>query len=160
MRQNLPPWWRNVAAWPDSGRYRMLFKRRLQDSNNGPRTYVAPGTRIVGTIMGKGSYVFCGTIEGDCDISGPVTLAEGGRWKGTIKATDIVIAGIVDGDVIGEQRVEIAGTARVTGSLAGHSIAVAEGEIKVKSGAAPVTFQEKRGSEAQAQAPTKIHAHS
>ena len=143
----------------------LKFKRRLQDSSNGPRTYVAPGTRIVGTIMGKGSYVFCGTIEGDCDISGPVTLAEGGRWKGTIKATDIVIAGIVEGDVIGEQRVEIAGTARVTGSLAGHSIAVAEGaiiegDIKVKSGAAPVTFQEKRGSEAQAQAPTKIHAHS
>ena len=143
----------------------LKFKRRHQDSNGGPRTYVAPGTRIVGTIMGKGSYVFCGTIEGDCDISGPVTLAEGGRWKGTIKATDIVIAGNVEGDVIGEQRVEIAGTARVTGSLAGHSIAVAEGaiiegDIKVKSGAAPVTFQEKRGADAHAQEPAKIHARS
>jgi cytoskeletal protein CcmA (bactofilin family) len=143
----------------------LKFKRRLRDSNNGPKTYVAPGTKIVGTIMGKGSYVFCGTIEGDCEISGPVTLAEGGRWKGTIKATDIVIAGTVEGDVVGEQRVEIAGTARVTGSLAGHSIAVAEGaiiegDIKVKSGGAPVTFQEKRGTDAQPQAPVKIHAHS
>jgi cytoskeletal protein CcmA (bactofilin family) len=143
----------------------LKFKRRIQDSNHGPKTYVAPGTRIVGTILGKGSYVFCGTIEGDCDISGPLTLAEGGRWKGTIKATDIVIAGTVEGDVIGEQRVEIAGTARVTGSLAGHSIAVAEGaiiegDIKVKSGTTPATFQEKRGTEAQAQVPTKIHAHS
>ena len=60
---------------------------------------------------------------------------------------------------------EISGTARVTGSLAGHSIAVAEGaiiegDIKVKSGTPPVTFQEKRGTEVQAQVPTKIHAHS
>ncbi len=143
----------------------LKFRRRMQDSNHGPKTYVAPGTRITGTIQGKGSYVFCGTIEGDCDISGPLTLAEGGRWKGTIKATDIVIAGTVEGDVIGEQRVEIAGTARVTGSLAGHSIAVAEGaiiegDIKVKSGTTPVAFQEKRGTEVQVQGPAKIHAHS
>jgi hypothetical protein len=41
------------------------------------------------------------------------------------------------------------GTARITGSLAGNSIAVAEGaiiagEIKVTSGGEPTTFQEKR----------------
>ena len=93
--------------------------------------------------------MFCGTVEGDCDIDGPLTLAEGGRWKGTLKATDIVVAGVVEGDVVAAQRVEILGTARVTGSLAGNSIAVAEGaiiegEIKVTSGAPPTTFQEKR----------------
>ena len=80
---------------------------------------------------------------------GPLTLAEGGHWKGTLKATDIVVAGVVEGDVIAKQRVEILGSARVTGSLSGNSIAVAEGaiiegEIKVTSGAAPTTFQEKR----------------
>ncbi len=51
--------------------------------------------------------------------------------------------------MVARQRVEIAGTARVTGSLSGNSIAVAEGaviegEIRVTSGAQPVTFQEKR----------------
>ena len=126
----------------------LKFKRRIQDSN-GPTTYVAASTKIVGTITGKGAYVFCGTVEGDCDIDGPLTLAEGGRWKGTLKATDIVVAGVVEGDVVAEQRVEILGSARVTGSLAGNSIAVAEGaiiagEIKVTSGAPPTTFQEKR----------------
>jgi cytoskeletal protein CcmA (bactofilin family) len=127
----------------------MLFKRRIQDSTNGPTTYVAASTNIVGTITGKGAYVFCGSVEGDCDIEGPLTLAAGGRWKGILKATDIVVAGVVEGDVIAAQRVEILGTARITGSLAGNSIAVAEGaiiagEIKVTSGATPVTFQEKR----------------
>ena len=116
-----------------------MFKRRIQDSSSGPTTYIAPSTRIVGSISGQGAYVFCGTIEGDCDIDGPLTLADGGKWKGTIKATDIVVAGMVEGDVIARQRVEIAGTARVSGSLSGNSIAVAEGaviegEIKVMSG--------------------------
>ena len=126
----------------------MLFKRRIQDSN-GPTTYVAASTTIVGTITGKGAYVFCGTVEGDCDIEGPLTLADGGRWKGTLKATDIVVAGVVEGDVIAAQRVEILGSARVTGSLAGNSIAVAEGaiiagEIKVMNGSPPTQFLEKR----------------
>jgi len=127
----------------------LKLKRRIQDSTQGPTTYVAASTTIAGTVTGKGAYVFCGNVEGDCDIEGPLTLAAGGRWKGTLKATDIVVAGTVEGDVIAKQRVEILGTARITGSLAGNSIAVAEGaiiagEIKVTSGAVTTTFQEKR----------------
>jgi cytoskeletal protein CcmA (bactofilin family) len=127
----------------------MLFKRRIQDAAQGAPTYIGASTTIVGTITGQGAYVFCGTVEGDCDIDGPLTLAKGGCWRGTMKATDLVVAGTVEGDVVARQRVEIAGTARVTGSLAGNSIAVAEGaiiegEIKVTSGEAPIAFQEKR----------------
>ena len=127
----------------------LKLRRRIQDSGNGPTTYIAASTKVIGTISGKGAFVFCGTVEGDCDIDGPLTLAEGGRWKGTMKATDIVVAGTVEGDVAAKQRVEIAGSARVTGSLSGNSIAVAEGafiegEIKITSGEQPVVFQEKR----------------
>ena len=130
----------------------LKLKRRIQDNANGPTTYVAASTTITGTITGKGAYVFCGTVEGDCDIEGPLTLAAGGRWRGTVKATDIVVAGVVEGDVVAKQRVEILGTARITGSLSGNSIAVAEGaiiagEIKVMNGAVPTTFQEKRAVE-------------
>jgi len=127
----------------------MLFKRRIQDGANGPTTYVAASTTIVGTITGKGAYVFSGEIEGNCEIEGPCTLAAGGKWRGTLKATDLVVAGVVEGDVVAQGKVEILGTARVTGSLSGNSIAVAEGaviegEIRVTSGSAPTTFQEKR----------------
>lgn len=127
------------------------FRRRIGDSASGPTTYIASGSTISGNLRGEGAYVFCGAVDGDCEIKGPVTLAEGGRWKGTLKATDVVIAGTVDGDVIAANRVEIAGTARIAGSLSGASIAVAEGaviegEIKVTSGDAPKRYDEKRGS--------------
>ena len=128
-----------------------MFKRRITDATEGPTTYIAPSAKLVGKIVGRGTYVFCGSMEGDCDVEGPLTLAEGGRWKGTLRATDVIVAGEVDGDVVATERVEVVGTARITGSLCGHSIAVAEGavidgEIKVTSGESPVTFQEKRGS--------------
>jgi len=125
------------------------FKRRIRDSADGAPTYIAPTAKIVGVITGRGFYLCGGTVEGDCDIDGTLTLADGARWKGTIKATDIVIGGTIEGEVIARQRIEIAPTARVTGSLSGKSIAVAEGAIidgpiNVTSGDAPVKFQEKR----------------
>jgi len=126
-----------------------LFRRRIQDSDQGATTYVAQGSTFEGKLVGKGAFVFCGKFAGDCDIDGPVTLAAGGHWTGTLKARDVVIAGTVDGDVIAAQRVEIAGSARITGSLSGHSVAVAEGaviegELRVTSGEQSKRFEEKR----------------
>ena len=126
-----------------------MFKRRILDSATEPATYIAPSTTIVGALSGKGNYVFCGSVEGECDVDGPVTLAEGGEWQGTLCATDVIIAGTVEGDVVARQRVEISGTARITGSLAGNSIAVAEGaiiegDIKVTDGEQPIKFEERR----------------
>lgn len=128
-------------------------KRRILDQNRGPTTFVAANTEITGTIKGQGEYIFCGKVDGDCDIDGPVTLAAGGVWNGTLRGEDLIIAGEVEGDVIAAQRVEVSGTAKITGSLSGSSIAVAEGaiiegEIKVIDGEPPIHFEEKR-TEAQ-----------
>jgi cytoskeletal protein CcmA (bactofilin family) len=124
-------------------------KRRILDHNQGPTTFIGAETEITGTIKGKGAYIFCGTVDGDCSIEGPVTLAAGGIWRGTMRGEDLIIAGEVAGDVIAAQRVEVSGTAKIAGSLSGHSIAVAEGaiiegEIKVTSGDPAVHFEERR----------------
>ena len=129
----------------------MAFRRRIGDSNGRTTTYIAKGTKITGNLSGSGPYVFCGEMHGDCDIDGPLTLADGGHWTGTLKARDVVIAGTVEGDVIASNRVEIAGSARVAGSLSGLSIAVAEGAvieggINVTSGESPFSFEEKRSA--------------
>ncbi|NNC63807.1 MAG: polymer-forming cytoskeletal protein [Gammaproteobacteria bacterium] len=126
-----------------------MFKRRILDSADGAATFIAPTTKITGTLAGKGSYVFCGEMDGNCDIDGPVTLAAGARWKGTLRASDVIVAGRIDGDVIANHRIEVSETAHIAGSLAGRSIAVAEGaviegDIKVTNGSAPQGFKEKR----------------
>jgi cytoskeletal protein CcmA (bactofilin family) len=130
-----------------------LFRRRMQDSTSNSATYIGSAAVFRGQFTGKGAFVFCGDIEGDCDIDGPVTLAAGARWLGTLKAKDVIIAGTVDGDVIAGARVEIAGSAKITGSLTGRSIAIAEGaviegELKVTSGGETLHFEEKREFEA------------
>jgi cytoskeletal protein CcmA (bactofilin family) len=106
-----------------------MMKRNNTESANGAATYVAPGTKIVGNLSGKGAYIFCGEVDGECDIDGPVTIAEGSHWKGSVRATEIKLAGTVEGDVTAKQKVEIAGSARISGSLRGASIVVSEGAV-------------------------------
>lgn len=126
-----------------------MLKRRILDSADSAATYIAPTTKITGKLIGKGTYVFCGELDGECDIDGPITLAEGSKWKGTLRAGDVIVAGRIDGDVIAKHRIEVAETAHIAGSLAGRSIAVAEGaviegDIKVTNGGTPQEFKEKR----------------
>jgi len=125
------------------------FKRRIGDSNAGPATYISTSARFEGTLGGNGAFVVCGEIHGDCDIRGPVTLTKDGRWVGTICADNVILAGTVEGDVIARERVEVGQSARVSGSISGVSIAVAEGaiiegELSVKSGGTATRFSEKR----------------
>jgi cytoskeletal protein CcmA (bactofilin family) len=126
-----------------------LFRRRIGDSTDGPATYIAASARFSGQLSGTGTFVVFGEVEGNCDIRGPVTLASGGRWVGTLHADNVVVAGTVEGDVIAREKVEIGRSARISGSIRGASIAVAEGaiiegDLSVTSGGKATHFTEKR----------------
>jgi cytoskeletal protein CcmA (bactofilin family) len=91
----------------------------------------------------------CGEVEGECSIEGSVTLAKDGYWKGIINAESVIVAGTVDGDIVAKGRVEISDTARITGTVSGEAIAVAEGAVvegvmKTSGKADPHEFVEKR----------------
>ncbi|NIL94838.1 MAG: hypothetical protein GTO71_10485 [Woeseiaceae bacterium] len=123
--------------------------RRLRDKAGGSATLINEGCKIVGTISGTGSYLVNGEIDGDCELDATLTLATGGFWKGTIRATNVIIAGHVEGDIIAEGSVEISGSARITGTVSGEAIAVAEGAVvdgvmKTTGPAEPLEFIEKR----------------
>lgn len=103
--------------------------RRLRDRSSGAVTIISEGCKISGILTGSGNYLINGEIDGDCDLDGTVTLATNGLWKGTIKANDIIVAGHVEGDIIAATKVEITDTARISGTVSGEAIAVAEGAV-------------------------------
>lgn len=123
--------------------------RRLRDRSSGAATLINEGCKITGVIGGNGNFLINGEIDGDCDVSGTVTLAQNGLWKGTIKADSVIISGHVEGDVIAVGKVEITASARIVGTVTGEAIAVAEGAVvegvmKTTGRADPVEFVEKR----------------
>jgi cytoskeletal protein CcmA (bactofilin family) len=127
--------------------------RRLLDRSNGPATLIGAGCRVHGELSGNGDFVICGEVEGNCKLDGTVTLAPGSRWIGVLQARNVVLAGVVEGDVIANGKLEIGQTARITGTVTGEAIAVAEGavvdgSIRTTGSKQPDKFVEKRGKEA------------
>lgn len=124
-------------------------RRRFRDRNAGAPTLINEGCKISGVITGQGDYQVSGEIDGDCEIDGTVTLTRTGYWNGTINASQVVISGHVEGDIIAAGKVEIADSARITGKVTGEAIAVAEGavvegQMKTTGKSEPIGFIEKR----------------
>ncbi len=123
--------------------------RRLRDRSSGPATLINEGCKISGMITGDGEFMVSGSVDGDCDIEGTLTLAANGLWSGTIRAAHVIVAGHVEGDIVASGRVEIADTAKITGTVTGEAIAVAEGAVvegvmKTTGQSDPTEFTEKR----------------
>ena len=126
--------------------------RRLRDAASGPGTLISEGCKIEGYISGNGNFMINGEVEGECKVDGSVTLARDGFWKGSIHADSVIVAGTVDGDISATGQVEISNTAKITGTVAGEAIAVAEGAVvegvmKTTGRQEPQEFVEKRREE-------------
>ena len=124
-------------------------RRRLRDRSSGAPTLINEGCKIDGFINGTSDFLINGEVEGDCDVNGVVTLAGNGIWRGTIRATTVVVSGRVEGDIVATGQVEITASAKIIGTVSGEAIAVAEGAVvegvmKTSGQTAPVEFVEKR----------------
>lgn len=126
-----------------------MRKRRMRDRIGAPATILGPGARLRGALEGAGPFLVAGAVTGDADIEGALTLADGGRWTGTIHADDVILAGEFDGELLARGRIEILATARVRGRVVGHGIAISEGavveaELQSMGEAGVVRFDERR----------------
>jgi cytoskeletal protein CcmA (bactofilin family) len=124
-------------------------KRRLRDSTGGPGTLISEGCEVEGVVRGSGHFMINGKVNGECEVNGMVTLAQGGFWTGVIKAESVIVAGTIDGDIVASGQVEIADTARISGTVTGEAIAVAEGAVvegvmQTTGRSKPHEFTEKR----------------
>lgn len=129
-------------------------QRRLRDRSSGVATLINEGCFVSGSIRGKGDFLVNGEVDGDCDISGSVTLSQNGVWRGTIKAEAIIISGHVEGDIVAAGKVEITASARIIGTVTAEAIAVAEGAVvdgtmSTTGQTDPVKFVEKRTNDGQ-----------
>jgi len=127
-------------------------RRRFADRVSSSPTLIGSGSKFTGDLECASDLMVGGTVRGDGDVRGALTLSEGSRWEGEIRAGNAVIAGEVHGSVSIAEKLELRSTARIRGSLKARTIAVAkgaiiEGDMAVTSGKPVVHFEEKRGTE-------------
>lgn len=123
--------------------------RRIRDQSSGKATLINEGCKISGEVSGDGDFIVNGEVAGDCDINGTVTLARNGFWQGSLQASNVVVAGQIEGDITASGKVEITDTARISGTVTAEAIAVAEGAVvegamKTTGHSEPLEFKEKR----------------
>lgn len=126
-------------------------RRRLLDRIGGTPSLLAGGTRLVGDIETPGALMLGGSVQGDGNVRGELSIGPGAEWIGEVHAVSAVVAGRVAGAISVSARIEIAATAVIRGRVSARSIAMArgatiDGEVVVTSGEPIVEFEEKRGA--------------
>jgi cytoskeletal protein CcmA (bactofilin family) len=83
-------------------------------------TLIAAGTTIRGDVHFTGGLHLEGVIEGSIAAEGAdavLTLSDKGRVVGEVRVSNAVVNGTVNGDIHAAERLELAGTARVSGNV-------------------------------------------
>jgi len=89
---------------------------------------IGRGWVIKGEITGTEPLFIDGCVEGTINMPGElVTLGPNGRVSATISASDVVVRGTVNGEVVASNRLEIRSGADVTGTLAASRLSIEEG---------------------------------
>jgi cytoskeletal protein CcmA (bactofilin family) len=104
---------------------------RQKPTNKAIDTLIGARTRINGDVEFAGGLHLDGNITGNvkCESSGLGTLSvsEQGCIEGSVVVTNIVLNGLVKGDIVAADRVELGPKARVLGSVHYTTIETAVG---------------------------------
>ena len=89
---------------------------------------ISSGIRIKGEISGNDDLYIDGQAEGQFHfLQAKVTVGPNGKVKANIEAREIVVEGIVTGDLKASANVQLGGSSRVQGSLITPRIAIDDG---------------------------------
>lgn len=92
-------------------------------------TVLGPDTHIKGEMTFAGGARLLGTFEGRITTKGELHVGAEATCRASLEAGRVVVDGIVEGDVLAHERVELNATAQVRGDLTAHSLVVAEGAV-------------------------------
>jgi cytoskeletal protein CcmA (bactofilin family) len=92
-------------------------------------TVVGQTMFLRGSIRGEGDLEIHGRVEGEIEVSGEVTIAEGALVKADVTGRRIVVRGAVAGDLAAEQGVRLEDGARVVGDIHAATVGILEGAL-------------------------------
>ena len=90
-------------------------------------TIIAAGTRFEGEVRSNGVVKVEGEVVGTVRAARQVLIARGGRVEGDVVTQEAVVGGVVEGSVVGEDRVEVQAGSVVTGDIGTQRLIVQEG---------------------------------
>ncbi len=90
-------------------------------------TIIGNNSRIEGVLTASESTRIDGVLEGKIMSESSVIVGESGEVVGDITAVEILVAGIVYGNLVAKERIEMTSTGRVLGDLITKTLVIDEG---------------------------------
>lgn len=88
---------------------------------------IASDITIEGKIEGSGHVRIAGRFKGDVNVQGNLTIETGAKVTGGVRASKVMIAGELEGNIEAAQRVELLESGVLVGDVKAGSLTVAPG---------------------------------
>ena len=108
----------DLSISPDSPR---RLEREVKES------LIAADLAIEGKIEGAGHVRIAGRFKGDVHVQGNLTIEQGAKLTGGVRANTVIIAGELEGNIDAAARVELLESGVLNGDLKAGSLTVAAG---------------------------------
>ena len=101
--------------------------RRPVSSREVKESVIGSDITIEGKIDGTGHIRIAGRFKGDVNVEGNLTIEQGAKLTGGVKANAVVIAGELEGNILDASRVELQESGVMNGDLKAGTFTVAAG---------------------------------
>lgn len=88
---------------------------------------ISSQVEITGTVRSAGSIRIDGKLNGDLSCNGDATIGDGGAIKGNLDVNSVTIAGVLNGNVVAKDRIEMKSSAQVMGDIKAKRLVVEDG---------------------------------
>jgi len=92
-----------------------------------PSTLIGPGIFVRGRVSGEEDLHVEGRLEGSIELTETVYVATAGIVVATVQARDVVVSGVVVGNVTAEDSVTLNAGAKLVGDITAPRVIVADG---------------------------------
>ena len=109
----------------------MFFRKSAKSSGKGSNltAFIDEGSEIEGKYTFTGTVMLNGRFRGEIVSNDSLIIGEKGVVNASIRAGVVTISGEVVGNVMGSERVEIRGSARVFGDVEAPVVVIEEGVL-------------------------------
>jgi cytoskeletal protein CcmA (bactofilin family) len=101
--------------------------RRSTAARDARESVIASDITIEGKIDGTGHIRLAGRFKGDVNIQGDLTIEQGAKLTGSVRANSVTIGGEIEGNIESAQRVELLESGVLNGDLKAGTLTVAAG---------------------------------
>jgi len=93
------------------------LKTKTMNGDVEDTTVISSGMKVEGRVSSSGSIRLDGTVQGDIDCQGNVTIGEQGKVFGKVDGLSITIGGKVEGEIKAKEKLILESKANLKGNI-------------------------------------------